>query len=101
VDVHFDGRVRGLARRAFARELPEPILRRQWKDRPLLQLGEVIRLNLPFIREHLLEGALMRAGILDRAAVEQALRNGPSSSNAVGSEILSHLDLELWVRSCA
>jgi asparagine synthase (glutamine-hydrolysing) len=102
VDVHFDGgRVRGLARRAFANEVPEPILRRQWKDRPLLQLGEVIRLNLPFIREHLLDGALMKEGILDRVAVEQALRNGPTSSNAIGSEILSHLDLELWIRGSA
>jgi asparagine synthase (glutamine-hydrolysing) len=102
VDVHFDGgRVRGLARRAFANEVPRPILRRQWKDRPLRQLGEIIRLNLPFIREHLLDGALMKEGILDRVAVEKALQNGPGSSSAVGTEILSHLDLELWIRSSA
>jgi asparagine synthase (glutamine-hydrolysing) len=99
VDVHFDGgRIRGLARRAFADEVPEPILRRQWKDRPLLQLGEVIALNLPFIREQLLEGQLVKQRILNRAAVEQALRCGPSSSSAIGSEILSHLDVELWIR---
>jgi asparagine synthase (glutamine-hydrolysing) len=99
VDVHFDGgRIRGLARRAFADVVPQPILRRQWKDRPLLQLGEIIALNLPFIREHLLEGQLVNERILDRAAVEQALRCGPSSSSAIGSEILSHLDVELWIR---
>jgi asparagine synthase (glutamine-hydrolysing) len=99
VDVHFDGgRIRGLARRAFADEVPEPVLRRQWKDRPLLQLGEVIALNLPFIREHLLEGRLVKERILNRAAVEEALRYGPSSSSAIGSEILSHLDVELWIR---
>jgi asparagine synthase (glutamine-hydrolysing) len=102
VDAHFDGgRTRGLARRAFANEVPGPILRRQWKDRPLLQLGEVIQLNLPFIREHLLEGKLVKERILNRAAVEKALGNGPSSSSAIGSEILSHLDLELWVRDSA
>jgi asparagine synthase (glutamine-hydrolysing) len=102
VDVHFDGgRTRGLARRAFANEVPEPILRRQWKDRPLTQIGQVIQLNLPFVREHLLEGKLVKERILDRAAVELALRNGPSTSNAMGSEILSHLDLELWIRDCA
>jgi asparagine synthase (glutamine-hydrolysing) len=102
VDVHFDGgRIRGLARRAFANEVPEPILRRQWKDRPLLQLGEVIRLNLPFIRERLLEGALIKERILDRVAVEQALREGPSSSSAINSEILGHLELELWIRDSA
>jgi len=102
VDVHFDGgRIRGLARRAFAEEVPEPILRRQWKDRPLLQLGEVIALNLPFIREQLLGGRLVKERILNRAAVEQALRLGPSSSSAIGSEILSHLDIELWIRDSA
>jgi asparagine synthase (glutamine-hydrolysing) len=99
VDAHFDGgRIRGLARRAFANEVPDPILRRQWKDRPLLQLGEVIQLNLPFIREHLLDGKLVKEGILDRVAVDQALRRGPSSSSAISSEVLSHLDLELWIR---
>jgi asparagine synthase (glutamine-hydrolysing) len=99
VDVHFDGgRIRGLARRAFAHEVPEPILRRQWKDRPLLQLGEVIALNLPFIRQQLLEGRLVKERILNRAAVEQALLEDLSSSSAIGSEILSHLDVELWIR---
>jgi Asparagine synthase len=102
VDVHFDGgRTRGLARWAFAKEVPAPILRRQWKDRPLTQIGQVIQLNLPFIREHLLEGRLVKERILDRAAVELALQNGPNTSNAIGSEILSHLDLELWIRDCA
>jgi hypothetical protein len=33
--------------------------------------------------------------------VELALGAGPSTSNAVGSELLSHLDLELWIRDCA
>jgi asparagine synthase (glutamine-hydrolysing) len=102
VDVHFDGgRIRGLARRAFANAVPESILRRQWKDRPLLQLGEVIAVNLPFIREHLLEGALVRERILDRGAVEEALHRGPNGSRAIGSEILSHLDVELWIRDSA
>jgi asparagine synthase (glutamine-hydrolysing) len=99
VDVHFEGgRIRGLARRAFADDVAEPILRRQWKDRPLLQLGEVIALNLPFIREQLLEGALVREHILNRTALEHALRANLSRSSAVGSEILGHLDVELWIR---
>jgi asparagine synthase (glutamine-hydrolysing) len=99
VDIHFDGgRIRGLARRAFAREVPEPILRRQWKDLPLLQSEEVIQCNLSFIREALLDGALTRERILDRAAVELALSQGPTKSRAVSGEILRHLDLELWLR---
>jgi len=102
VDVHFDGgRSRGLSRRAFAHEVPEPILLRQWKDRPLSQVGAVIQRNLSFIRETLLEGSLMRERILDRAAVELALLNAPTTSAALGGEILSHVDLELWSRNSA
>jgi len=102
VDVHFDaGRSRGLARRAFVAEVPERILRRQWKDRPLQYVAEVIHRNLDFIRSTLLEGVLVRERILDRAAVELALSGGPSRSSAINGEVLKHLDLELWIRSSA
>ena len=102
VDVHFDGgRVRGLARRAFADLLPEPIVLRQWKDRPLLMAQGVIQCNLKFVRETLMEGYLMREKILDRRAVELALQNEPTSSAALSGEVLSHVDLELWIRNFA
>jgi asparagine synthase (glutamine-hydrolysing) len=102
VDTHFEGgRSRGLARRAFADVVPVPILRRQWKDHPVLFFGELVRNNLPFLREHLLDGALVRQGILNRAAVELALESGPTLSAAVSGELYSHLDLELWIRDCA
>jgi hypothetical protein len=78
-----------------------PLCAQPVKDRPLLQLGEVIALNLPFIREHLLEGRLVKERILSRTAVEQALREGPSGSGAIGSEILTDLDIELWIRDSA
>jgi asparagine synthase (glutamine-hydrolysing) len=101
VDIHFDaGRIRGLARRAFADVVPEPILRRQWKDRPLLFVPEVIQRNVGYLRETLLDGALVREGILDRKALELALRAGPTRSAAIGAEIVNHLDLELWIRDC-
>ena len=102
VDIHFDGgRSRGLARRAFADVVPAPILRRQWKDHPVLFFGEVVQNNLAFLREHLLDGVLVREGILNRAAVELALKSGPTLSAAVSGELFSHLDLELWIRDCA
>jgi asparagine synthase (glutamine-hydrolysing) len=98
VDIHFDaGKSRGLARRAFAAEVPAPILRRQWKDRPMSQSGKIIQRNLAFVRETLLDGDLCKERILDRAAVERALRTGPTKSRALSSEILKHLDLELWI----
>jgi asparagine synthase (glutamine-hydrolysing) len=99
-DVHFDaGRTRGLARRAFVREVPEPILRRQWKDRPLSPVADLVRTNMAFIRERLLDGVLVRERILNRAALELALSGEPSKSDAISGEILSHLDVELWCAS--
>jgi asparagine synthase (glutamine-hydrolysing) len=99
VDVHFDGgRIRGLARRAFTDVLPVPILRRQWKDRPLLFVPDVIARNRDYLRETLLDGALVRERILQRKALDLALRGGPTRSGALGAEIVSHLDLELWIR---
>jgi hypothetical protein len=99
VDIHFaGGRTRGLARRAFVAEVPEPILRRQWKDRPLSHIAEIVQRNSNFIREVLLDGALTHEGILDRKSVELALRDGPTQSRALSGEILRHLDLELWLR---
>jgi asparagine synthase (glutamine-hydrolysing) len=102
VDIHFDaGRSRGLARRAFVAEVPEPILQRQWKDRPLHYVADVIHRNLDFIRATLLEGVLVKEGILDRAAVELAVRAAPSRSSAISGELMNDLDLELWVRNAA
>jgi len=98
-DVHFeDGRDRGLARRAFAPELPEPIRRREWKDTAPQLFSEIIHRNLKYIRAELLDSALTRDGILDRRAVEQALSAAPAKTAAVGSEILGHLNLAIWLR---
>jgi asparagine synthase (glutamine-hydrolysing) len=98
VHVHFEnGIVRGLARRAFEREVPASILRRQWKDRPLSPISELVQKNAEFIREVLLEGQMVKENILDRAGVELALRCGPTRSEAMAGEILGHMDLEMWI----
>jgi asparagine synthase (glutamine-hydrolysing) len=99
VDIHFDsGKTRGLARRAFTAEVPAPILRRQWKDRPASHLSQVVQRNLAFLRETLLDGILAKERILDRAECEKALTCAPTQSRAIKGEILRHLDLELWAR---
>ena len=92
------GHDRGLARRAFAREVPEPILRREWKDRAPGFHSEVLLRNLDFVREVFLEGVLVREGLLDRAAVEAALAPGPSKTEVLPVEIYRHLDVEIWAR---
>lgn len=94
-----DGRDRGLARRAFTREVPLEILRRQWKDRAPGAAHKIVRQNIVFLRELLLEGALVAAGLLDRRAVEDALSDAPKRTTTYPGEILKHLDAEVWTRN--
>jgi asparagine synthase (glutamine-hydrolysing) len=99
IHVHAEGgRDRGLARRAFVREVPEPILQRQWKDRAPGFHSELLLRNLDLVRELFLDGVLIREGLLDSAAVEAALAAGPSKTEVLPVEIYRHLEVEIWAR---
>jgi len=99
IHVHaLGGRDRGLARRAFVREVPQPILQRLWKDRAPGFHSELLLRNLDLVRELFLDGVLVREGLLDRAAVEAALAAGPSKTQVLPVEIYRHLDVEIWAR---
>jgi asparagine synthase (glutamine-hydrolysing) len=95
---HFEGRDRGLARRAFATDVPVEILRRTWKDRAPGFLDELIRRNRKLLRELFLDGVLVTEGLLDRVAVEAALSSSLRKSTVLPGEIFRHLDVELWAR---
>lgn len=99
LDVHFqDGRERGLARNAFAGDVPQEILRRTWKDRAPGFLDELVQRHRKFLRELLLDGVLVHDGLLDRAAVDDALSDRISTSLAFPGELLRHLEVEVWAR---
>lgn len=97
--VHFErGRDRGLARRAFAGEVPDAILLRQWKDRGPGFAEGIVLSNLKLIRETLLDGLLMKEGLLDRKAVEESLSEAQARTEYLPVEILRHFDTEMWIR---
>ena len=97
--THFNGgRDRGLARQAFTGEVPEPILRRLWKDRAPGFHDELLERHRDFLKETLLDGMLVRERLLDRAMLEEALSTGPTKSAVYPGEIFRHLDSELWAR---
>lgn len=97
--THFNGgRDRGLARQAFTEEVPQPILRRLWKDRAPGFHDELLERHREFLKETLLDGMLARERLLDRAMLEQVLSAGPSKSPVYPGEIFRHLDSELWAR---
>lgn len=97
--VHFDeGRERGLARRAFTALLPQETLQREWKDRAPGYFDELVRGNREYLRARLLDGVLVRDGLLDRRAVENALADTPWPTATLPGEILRHLDTEIWLQ---
>lgn len=91
---------RALARRAFASELPPEIAMRRSKGGIEEHVTEVLRRNLPFARDMLLDGHLARQGLLDRKAVEAALSGHPGNTAYV-SEIHSCIAVEAWARRIA
>jgi asparagine synthase (glutamine-hydrolysing) len=97
--IHFyRGHDRGLAREAFREDVPWQILRRQWKDRAPGAFENLVRRNRTFLREMLLGGILSSEGLLDQNALQDALNDGVSARPFFVGELLSHLDLELWLR---
>jgi asparagine synthase (glutamine-hydrolysing) len=98
--VLFDqGRDRGLARRAFADDVPGPILARTWKDRVQGFPEEILRANLAYFRELLLDGTLVKERYLDRGALESTLSGRTIKETASVGEILDHVLVEAWLQS--
>jgi len=99
IHTHFHhGRDRGLARMAFAAEVPDPILRRLWKDRAPGFHDQLLERERPFLKETLLEGVLAHHGLLNRPLLEEVLSAGPTKNTVFPGEIFRHLDSEFWAR---
>src|SRR3546814_2144024 len=64
---------RARARQAFAADLPDAVIQRRLKGGPDGFALKIMRTQLPAIRERLLDGMLVREGIVDRPALEQSL----------------------------
>lgn len=95
------GRDRGLARRAFVRDVPPSILNRTSKGFVDDYLKELLASNLPLIKSLVCDSALVRERIVDAAVLEKALRldNAMGMGNAI--EILQLASTEAWLRAWA
>lgn len=95
------GRNRALVRSAFAGRLPDTILRRRSKGTPESFVGEIFEAHHPTIRDMLLDGRLIREGLIDRKAVEAALRGGPRMVPPDVLSLLRLIDVEGWLQARA
>ncbi|MBE0547905.1 MAG: hypothetical protein IH627_09685 [Rubrivivax sp.] len=91
------GRGRGLARRAFAQDLPPEIVSRRSKGGLQEQITTILARNLAFARQVLLDGELVRRGLIDRSRLERALSGGPGAVGRAG-EIHMYIGVEAWLQ---
>jgi asparagine synthase (glutamine-hydrolysing) len=93
------GRDRSIARRAFTDVLPQAIVRRTQKGLVDRYNRRMLDKNAVFLREMLLDGLLVKAGLLDRAKIEEFTNASASSEGFEYNEVLRHhLCTEIWLR---
>lgn len=91
---------RSAIRQAFEGAVPSPILRRHDKSGIDAYLLQLLHKNLPFVRELMLDGLLVKEGLLDRKRLEKALALDQPWTPPEGLEVLcDHLSTEVWLRS--
>lgn len=89
---------RATARRAFAPDLPVEIIKRRNKGRIDSHIRDVLDANLNFVRDMLLDGRLVREGLLNRRNLEVYLTRERSPADFEYSEILQEqLCVEAWL----
>lgn len=92
------GRARGLVRKAFAGDIPIEIAKRQSKGGMNEHAAAILRRNLAFAQALLLDGQLVRRGILDGAQVEAALNGRLSAVHGYANEIHECIAVEAWLQ---
>lgn len=92
------GRGRALARRAFAADLPPEIATRRSKGGMEEHIRAVLLDNLDVAKGLLLEGELVRRGLVDRARAEALLCGPPATLAGRAGEIHICLAIEAWLR---
>jgi asparagine synthase (glutamine-hydrolysing) len=97
-DMTRGGGERALARAAFADWIPREILERRHKGDTTRYHRAVLERQLPFIREMLCEGELMKRGQLARDRVHAALAQDVLVDAKTKSEIMTAFIAELWLR---
>ncbi|WP_300537675.1 asparagine synthase-related protein [Sphingosinicella sp.] len=89
---------RWAARQAFAERLPRMITARRSKGTPDSFSAALYETGRSTLSELLLDGVLVREGILDRAALENTLRDTTPVKGHDHLRILAIGDVEAWAR---
>ncbi|MDB6091154.1 MAG: putative asparagine synthase [Gammaproteobacteria bacterium] len=89
---------RAIARRAFYSDLPLEIVNRRNKGGIEAHLRAILEHNLAFVRELLIDGALVRQGLVDRNKLTTILSGKASRIQASSGELFDFIAAEVWLR---
>jgi asparagine synthase (glutamine-hydrolysing) len=89
-------RERAVARAAFANDLPREIIDRTDKGGSEPLAWRVLHKNRPFIRELLMDGALVREGIVDATKLDAVLSDSDDSAIRATVPIFALVGAEAW-----
>jgi asparagine synthase (glutamine-hydrolysing) len=89
---------RALARQAFAGRIPAQITNRHSKGGTEEHITSVLQRSLPLARDLLLDGQLVRQGLVHRGKAEAALAGRTSTRDAYVSEVHTCIAIEAWLR---
>lgn len=92
------GRARGLARRAFASHLPADVVARRAKGGMGDHLSAALFAHRGWVAEMLLDGELVRRGLVDRARTEGLLRGHASALVQHAGQVHACLAMEAWLQ---
>jgi asparagine synthase (glutamine-hydrolysing) len=93
------GKDRGLARKAFARDVPPSILHRSSKGFVDDYLKALLAANLPLIKNLVCDSVLVKERIIDADMLEKALHLDQSMGMGNAIEILQLASTEAWLRA--
>ena len=93
----YAGHDRMAARSAFQGRLPAAVIARHTKGSPDAFALELLESRLPAIRERLLDGEMMRHHLLDRPALEDALRPAAVRYGQHRALLMALTDTEAWL----
>jgi len=89
---------RAVARRAFYDDLPPEIRNRRHKGGIEEHLRLTLEHNRAFLRELLLDGALVREGVIDRGRVAEVLSGRATPIGTGSGEVLEYAGIEAWLK---
>jgi len=89
---------RAMARRAFQHDVPRPIILRRAKGGQEEHAKAILMRQIGFARELLLDGQLVREGLLDRSRVAEVLSGRPTRIASGNAELYGCLSMEAWLR---